>query len=245
MGKETKKTIMQFVGAIVLIVAIVGGLMFLTREAKVSDGEKFKKEYESLNGTTRKSDGAVYGEVTIDKDNPITYVTAKEAIEVLESEKAIMYVGAPWCPWCRNAVSVLFELAKEYDVDKIYYLELDDIKSNYEVKNGQLEKKNSGTDDYYKLLEKLGDRLEDYVLTGDDGKKYDTGEKRIYMPYVIAVRDGNIVADKVGTVTLDDGQSKYEKLTDEQHVQLSKSYKVLFEGAYGSGEVDCDEEACN
>ena len=58
------------------------------------------------------------------------------------------------------------------------------------------------------------------MITDDDGKKYDTGEKRIFMPYVIAVRDGEVVGDKVGTVTLNSGQNKYDSLTQEQVEQL-------------------------
>lgn len=246
MEKDTKKAILEFGGALLVIAIVIGGLLFLTRDKGVSDAEKFKAEYEALNGTTRQSDGEIYGEIDIDKDNPIKYVTAKEAVDVLKSDSAIMYIGAPWCPWCRNGVPVLFELAKKYNVDTIYYIELDDIKSNYEVKNGTLLKKNAGTEDYYKLLDVLGDRLEDYVLKDDAGKEYDTGEKRVYMPYVIAVRDGKIVDDKTGTVTLDAGQSKYDKLTDEQHKTLTKTYGKLFKEALGIEDDTCeDEEGCN
>ncbi len=235
---------MQFVGAILLIVVVVGGLMLLTREGKVTDGEKFKSEYEALNNTVRKSDGATYGAMDIDKDNPIKYVSAKEAIEVLKSDSAIMYIGAPWCPWCRNAVPVLFELAKKNEVETIYYVELDDIKSTYEVKNGSLLKTKAGTDDYYEFLDAFGDRLSNYVLKDDEGKEYDTGEKRVYMPYVVAVHDGEIVGDKVGTVTLDDGQDKYDKLTDEQHDELMKEYGKLFALALGDEDV-CSDEHCD
>ena len=139
--------------------------MLLTKEGKVSDGQKFKEEYEALNNTVRKSDGQTYGTMNIPKDNPIKYTTAKEALEVLDSNSAIIYIGAPWCPWCRNAIPVLFDLAEKYEVENIYYIELDDIKSNYEVENGKLKQTSKGTDDYYALLDKLKDRLDDYVIT--------------------------------------------------------------------------------
>lgn len=245
MEKDTKKAILEFGGAILLIALVIGGLLFLTRDKGVTDAEKFKAEYEALNGTVRQSDGATYNEIKIDQNNPIKYVSAKEAIEVLESDAAIMYIGAPWCPWCRNGVPVLFELAKKYKVDTIYYIELDDIKSNYEVQNGKLMKTKSGTEDYYALLDKLSDRLDDYVITGEDGQKYDTGEKRVYMPYVVAVNGGKVVADKVGTVTLDANQTKYDKLTDEQHEKLTETYGNLFDLAFKNPDGACDEEGCN
>lgn len=244
MNKDTKKMLIQFVGTICAIVLVLGGLMLLTKEGKVSDGQKFKEEYEALNNTVRKSDGQTYGTMNIPKDNPIKYTTAKEALEVLDSNSAIIYIGAPWCPWCRNAIPVLFDLAEKYEVENIYYIELDDIKSNYEVENGKLKQTSKGTDDYYALLDKLKDRLDDYVITDDDGKKYDTGEKRIFMPYVIAVRDGEVVGDKVGTVTLNSGQNKYDSLTQEQVEQLTKTYEKLYKLAYEEDEGTCTEGSC-
>ena len=130
MNKDTKKMLIQFVGTICAIVLVLGGLMLLTKEGKISDGQKFKEEYEALNNTVRKSDGQTYGTMNIPKDNPIKYTTAKEALEVLDSNSAIIYIGAPWCPWCRNAIPVLFDLAEKYEVENIYYIELDDIKSD-------------------------------------------------------------------------------------------------------------------
>jgi len=140
-----------------------------TKKETISDAIKFKREYESLNGTVRQSDGEKYNSVTIPKDNPIKYIDCKEALDVLEKEQAIIYVGAEWCPWCRNAVPVLFEVAKDYNVDTIYYLNLDDEKSQYEIKNGKLTKTTNGSESYYKLLERLSDRLNDYTIKDDNG----------------------------------------------------------------------------
>lgn len=222
-------------------------LMFLTGCLKVveenKDAKRFKEEYEALNDTVRESDGATYNKVEIDEDNPIVYVSALEALDVMEQEKAIIYVGAEWCPWCRNAVPVLFEVAKDYEVDKIYYLNLDNDKSNYEIQDGKLVQLNKGSDAYYKLLDKLKDNLRDYVLTDKDGNKYDTEEKRIYMPYVIGIKNKSVVADHVGTVNLNDDQDKYSSLTKEQHDELYTIYDNMFKGIYGNGEV-CNDEDC-
>lgn len=204
-----------------------------------SDAIKFKKEYEELNGTIRKSDGAKYNSVSIDKDNPIKYIDAARAVEVIEKKSAVIYVGTPWCPWCRNAVPVLFEVAKEYDLDTIYYLDLDDEKSQYEVVDGKAVKTTDGSKGYYKLLDKLSDRLSDYTLTDNDGNKLNTGEKRIYMPYVLGVKDGKVVSEKLGTITLESGQTKYSDLTDEQYNELKSEYSELFESVFGDEDNNC------
>jgi len=126
---------------IILVIILVGGIgigLFILNDKEPSlyvekpseDALKFKEEYESLNGTKRESDGAIYQDIKIDENNPVKYVNAKEALEVLKNKTAIMYVGANWCPWCRNAVPVLFEVAKDKNIETIYYLNLDDEKDS-------------------------------------------------------------------------------------------------------------------
>lgn len=214
---------------ITILIFILGLLIYIFIDNKKSDAIKFKEEYEILNNTVRESDGQFYNNVTIPKDNPIKIINTKEVLKILNSKKAIIYIGAGWCPWCRNAVPVLFEVAKKYNVKTIYYLNLDNEKSSYKIENGSLINTKKGTDTYYKLLDKLSDRLNDYKLTDEDGKKYDTKEKRIYIPYVIAIKDGKVVDDHVGTVSLDENQTKYDKMTTIQYQDLLNIYSSMFE----------------
>lgn len=194
-----------------------------------SDALRFKEEYESLNSTIRESDGATYQDVEIPEDNPIRYVDATDTLDILKSDKAIIYIGANWCPWCRNAVGVLLDVAKEYDVDTIYYLELDDEKNTFVVKDGLVERTKEGTESYYKLLELLDEYLHDYVITDDEGNEYDTGEKRIYMPMVIGVKNGKVSSYHTGTTSLNEGQTKYDYMTDEQQKELTDIYANIVE----------------
>ena len=240
--KKKNNVYLVLTGLVVLVVFTFLLLVNFNR----SDAIKFKQEYESLNGTIRKNDGQKYNSISISKDNPIKYIDCKEALEVLNKEKAIIYVGANWCPWCRNAIPVLFEVADLFDVDTIYYLNLDDEKSEYEIKDGKAVRTTKGSDDYYKLLDKLSDRLDDYNLNDENGNVLKTNEKRIYMPYVIGIKDGNVVKDKVGTISLDEEQSKYSEFTKEQHNELKGIYSDLFESVFGSKDNICTQgEVCD
>lgn len=245
---KDKKIILTSVAAL-LAILIVGGFLTFKKDDKkeetkptpTADAIKFKEEYEKLNGTIRESDGATYNSITIPEDNPIKYVDAKGALEVLKNETAIIYVGADWCPWCRNAVPVLIDAAKDTNMKTIYYLNLDQEKDAFEVQNGKLVKTVNGTDAYYELLDFLKDHLKDYKIT-QDGKEYDTKEKRIYMPFVIACKNGKVEDTVSGTVSLDEGQTKYDKMTDKQTKEVYKNYVDLIKKVIPDGKCDDD---CN
>lgn len=232
--------------ATVLILASAGVAAFMKYEKKDTpsvtlDGKKFKEEYESLNDTVRKSDGAKYNNVAIDENNPVKYVDVEGAIDILKNKTGVIYVGANWCPWCRNAVPVLLELAKDRNIDTIYYLNLDNDKSSFEIKDSKLVKTKDGTEKYYELLDLLKDELEDYILTDSNGKKYDTKEKRIYMPFVLVTKDGKVEGTHTGTVDLDKDQNKYSALTEKQHDDLYEIYSKMFNKIYDSSCNDnCD-----
>ena len=215
------------------ILLCFGGGVFLCLHQPTEDALRFKKEYESLNGTIRESDGATYNTIEVKRNNPIVYVDSKEVVEkVLESDKAILYIGAEWCPWCRNAVPVLFEVAKKYSVSTIYYLNLDSEKDSFEIQNGTLVKTKEGTAGYYALLEKLSATLNDYVLKDKDGKEYKTGEKRIYLPTLYAIKNGEVVGSHTGTTTLNENQTKYDAMTSGQHDKVYSIYNELFQKVY-------------
>lgn len=248
-----KKKIWGVVLAIIVIAVAVGTCAWLVaknepkdpepvaEKVEKTDAQRFKESYESLNATIRESDGATYQSITIDENNPIKYVSIGEMLEVMDKEDAVIYVGANWCPWCRNAVPVLLEVAREFGLKNLYYVELDDEKSVFEIRDGKLVKTKEGSAAYYKLLERLGERFGQYSLKDEEGKEYPTGETRMSVPYVIGVSGGEIVADKKGTVKLDEGQTKYDLMTSEQKQQLREDYRKLFEVALGKKANDCDE----
>ncbi len=237
------KKIIILIIVIVLVLGLGIGGYFLINQNK--DALRFKREYESLNNTIRESDGEKYNNVSIPKDNPIKYVTVEEVVELLDSKKAIIYIGANWCPWCRNMLEPMLEVAKKLNIKTIYYLNLDDDKSNYEIQNKELKQVNKGTKSYYELLDKLKDYLKDYELTDSEGNTYATGEKRIYIPFFITVKNGGIVDAKGISRTLEEGQTKYSEITENQYNDLYNSFYETFSKIYISGDTCSSKEECN
>lgn len=102
--------------------------------------------------------------------NYYVYRDSEEIIKILEHGTGVVYLGFPECPWCQAYVPMLDEVADIEGLEKIYYLNIyEDRKNN--------------TEDYQKIVEIIKDYLQ-----------YDEeGNKRIYVPAVIFVLDGEII----------------------------------------------------
>lgn len=240
------KKIIIITSVLIIPIIITGYLINRNLSSKRVDAVKFKEEYESLNNTVRESDGANYNNVKISENNPIKYISAKEAVNIIGEKTGIIYFGANWCPWCRNAVEVLFDASKKSNIDTIYYVDMDDVRNIWEVNNGKLIKTQKEKEGYYELLSSLDEILmkDNYVITDKEGNKYDTGEKRIYMPLVISVKNGNIIKSHVGTVKLNENQTKYDKLSAKQYEELFYIYEEFMNDIknnnYCSAMDNCD-----
>lgn len=186
------KKFLSILSCLVLLVIITG----CGNNKNSDDALKFKKEYEELNSSSVKMD--------ISENNPIKYATFDEIIDVLTKGTGVVYFGFPGCPWCRNVIPVLFEVAKENDVDTIYYFNPREIR-------------NSGNDAYQQLTTILNDYLEEN----------DEGVKTLYVPDVYFVKDGKIMGNHLSTV--DSQSDPYTPLDEEQRAELKNIYQELFD----------------
>ena len=149
--ESSKKNVYIIFGIIAVLILIIS-LSFLFKKDKMSDAERFAKEYD----------------FTV--NNVFVYRNLDEINKILENGTGVVYLGFPECPWCRGYIPYLNEVAINEHLDKIYYFNiLNDRKNN--------------TSGYKKTVQLLNDYL-----------KYDNeGNKRIYVPAVIAVNNGKIV----------------------------------------------------
>lgn len=211
-----------------ICVVVLSILLLIACSNKESDAKKFKDEYESLNNKTSVS-GHKIKSLKISSNNPIKYSNYDEIIDVIKNKSGVIYLGYPDCPWCRTAIPVLLEAAKDYKIDTIYYLNIKDDRDYYEVKDNKLVyqkdsngKEKKGVKGYFKLLKLLDKELDDYIVKDSDNKEYNVGEKRIYVPLIIFVNDGKIIGTHTSTV--DTQESGYDNLTDEEYDKLNGIY---------------------
>ncbi len=198
-----------------------------------TDAEKFKDDYESLNGTKNNS-GLEHRTVTIPADNPIEYATATDILTKMENKETFyVYFGSRYCPWCRSVIEKALEIANKYNVEKIYYVDawsddhVEALRDTYELndKNKPV-LKSEGAKEYQDLLKAFDKVLSKYTLTTKKGKTVKVGEKRIFLPNFIYVEEGK-------AIELVEGQSDKQKgsrdeLTDEILADEEKTFTKFF-----------------
>lgn len=192
MEKGSKVYIVISLFCISLVVLFCGFLIYKNNSKSMNDALKFKTEYEVLNGQ-KNSTGGTYTKIDIPEDNPIIYKKPKEIVDVLKNETAIVYFGFPSNFVCRNILETLFQVASDKKVDKIYYVNIENIRDMY-VFDGTVKPKETkkGTEAYYSILEFFGDKLGEYYVKDKNGNGFDAGVKRLGSPTIVAIKDGEI-----------------------------------------------------
>lgn len=147
-----RKKCVYIVIAILIMALLIGYLIFFNKSKDNNDAQKFALEY------------------GITTNNVFVYRDQQEIINILKNGTGIVYLGFPECPWCKEYVKYLNEVAKESNFNKIYYLNiLNDRKNN--------------TEEYQEIVS----LLDEYLRYSDEGTK------RIYVPAMIVVQNGKII----------------------------------------------------
>ena len=231
-----KKILLIVIPVVFIILLAVFVIFKFNKSNSNNDSIRFKNEYESLNNKENEF-GKKYKNVKIDKNNPIKYIDYDKLYDVLDSD-GIIYLGYSKCQECRIAVEVLLDAALNNHVNTIYYLDIENERDSYTVENNKpvLAKDSNGneikgTENYFKLLDRLDEYLTDYVLMVED-KKYEIGEKRIFTPTIIFVKNGKILGVEVSIVgsSIEGNQS----LSDEEYKTLFTTYEDYILDIFGS-----------
>lgn len=199
------------------------------KNEKMSDALKFKKAYESDNGKKRGKDGKVIRSLDIPSNNPIVYSDCSNILEKMNNnESFVVYFGFSECPWCRSCIETMIETAKENNVDKVYYVDVKDVRDSLVIADdGSVMMVKEPGKGYDELVERLSSVLDDYVLQNIDGNEVNTGEKRIYAPNFVIVKDGQPLIKIDGTSSLQ--KDPYEELSVEMIDDMQDIFKNAFD----------------
>ncbi len=146
----------------------------------------------------------------IEENHTFVEIDFKEATEKIinSDENAVYYFGFVGCPWCMEAVPVLSKVAIEKEVT-VYYI---NTRSDYS-------KTDEGTD--YRM--QITDFLDDYL-----GYNENEGRNWLYVPDVLYMKNGEIMANHIGTSS-DEHDATVRKMTDEEVGILTTIYSDYFD----------------
>ena len=233
---------MKKILSIFLVALLLISFTGCKKDTEVNDAKKFKEEYESQNKKESKT-GKKMREVSIPEDNPFVYISAEDLSKEIDKEETfIVYFGFSTCPWCRSIIEELIRCAEDSEVEKIYYIDVSDIRDEKKMdENGEIKTTKEGTKGYKELLDKLGEVLEEYTITNDEDEKISMEEKRIYAPNVVAVVEGK--PTKMETGIGENLKNPEIELTDDIKKEIYGKFKCLFE-CMKEAETVCTKNSC-
>ena len=259
-NKPSQKTIKTIILSVFTII-FLGSLLFLTfkelwtekditnnNEILVSDSDKFEKEFESLNDVLVVED-RTYLSVNINNPNPIKYLDTKTLIEKIDNKETfLVYFGYAECPWCRTVIETMLSQAKEYNIENIYYLNIEDIRDEYIInENNELFLSKEATEDYKILLEKLDTMLDlyqplEYIDAKGDTVVVPINEKRIYGPTLMFIKEGIPTLKTTGIPQ--NINDPYQYLSDEMREESKTYFDNIYTEYNNTSSDTCLKEMC-
>lgn len=195
---NSKYRVYYLIGGIVgIVLVIIFGVYLLTTTVfKKSDNDKIVDQYEKLNNMASE-DGKKYPRVNISDYDNMKYISIDGVLDIFDNNKdAVIYFGYPTCLYCRTAIQVLVDTAKNTELDTLYYLD----------------------------VENRGEKYDDLLnVVGDNFILEENGVREIYSPLVIFVAKGKIVSYNKGT--LFSQEDPYKELDKSQIEGLSEIYR--------------------
>lgn len=146
----------------------------------------------------------------VDEDNVFVYRNIDEIINILKNGTGVVYLGFPECPWCQSYVAQLNKVAKISGIEKIYYFNI-------------LEDRKNNTKKYQEIVSILKDNL----LSDAEGNK------KVFVPDVTYVVNGEIIAHDNETSVITDSITPEEYWTEEKQEAFRIKTEPYMDLVYG------------
>jgi hypothetical protein len=130
------------------------------------------KKFEHINSDQKAIDKFVSDYTLMEENHVFEIINIDESINIINNKTGIIFFCNPGSNWCQHYAKILDDIAVQNEIEKIYYV---DIKDDRSINSNK----------YRKLVTKL----QDYLDTDD------TGNKRLSMPNLTFVKNGEIIAN--------------------------------------------------
>ena len=197
---------MNFKKSIIYFLLSVSILLFGCKHTPKSQNSNTTETLDLVYVDQKESDLKSY--TFLADDNPaFKEITFESSIKFFtEGYSGILYYGKVGCPWCERAVPILNAVAKDNDIS-IYYID---------ANKGMGETKREREENYANLSKYISDSFQED----------DNGKKGMFVPDVIAVKNGKMVAYHVSLVD-DYDVHKNDQLSESQKQELYNIYQQM------------------
>ncbi|NLA33922.1 MAG: hypothetical protein GX861_03585 [Tenericutes bacterium] len=155
-------------------------------------------------------------EYHLDFNHPYKYITPEEAIDFLQEGSGIIMFGFSSCPWCQSMVNILYEVAKDKNINEIYYLDIKKIREQ-------------NTEEYQQIV----NILNDYLYEDKDNNK------RIYVPDIYFLNEGKILGHDNDLSILSGNVEEY--ITKEKEKEIKEKLLNLIAKTFSGECIDCED----
>ncbi|WP_075877265.1 TlpA family protein disulfide reductase [Merdibacter massiliensis] len=152
-----------------------------------------------------RADMSAYGTLT-DQEHVFYEKTMEDVLSIFENKQsAIVYFGYVGCPWCAEAIPIMDEVAKAKGLTICYAPTYDGEK--YTLQGD--------------IRNKIFSYLNDFLSEDDDGNK------AMYVPFVVVIKDGTVVSAHEGTVSTHNAHERV--MNDSEIIELTNIYQDMFD----------------
>ena len=190
----------KYIKITIFILVITISLLLLYTLLR-TDELKFKDDYLLYNFATYSNGKQI--KLSIPSKNNVKYLKGNQVIKKISQETGFFYFGYNSCPWCRNIVETLIEVAVENNIT-IYYINIKDL-SNNELKS-------------------IISYLKEYL------RKTEANEERLYVPDVYIDKNGKIINHHIGSV--ESQKNPFNKLKGKDKDNLKNIYLDFIKEMY-------------
>ena len=239
------KSVYTFIIIICFSLALVLCIFTVVNNKKsdLNDAKKFKNQYEELNNIDDLYTKEKFLTLNINDDNPMIYKTAKEIVDILNNETAIIFMGYPESNLTRTILPIFLDVLSENKISKVYYLDIFEIRDEF-IFSGSImpEQIKKGSIAYYEIVDYLSEYLEEYYVNDEDGNRYDTLVKRVNTPTIVTVKNGKVLDYHYGAVIYHNEENYI--LNELEQNKLKEIFQEIITNYLNNTTICSSAEAC-
>lgn len=201
--KELKRELLTWIVLFLISLVLIGLYSLINKKQQQEPIIKGQEEVSQKTPELTEWERFAQDYTQVAKDNRFVIRTPEEWLNILKKGTGVVFFGFASCKWCQKYAPYIDEIAKEVDIEKIYYVDIKEARAN-------------NTETYQEIVAFLGDNL----LNDNEWKP------RIFVPDITIVHNGKILLhDNESSLATDEDWTPDEYWTIERETALKNKLR--------------------